>query len=401
MGPMRPVHFAGGLRVHDVAIIGAGPAGSITARLLAERGHDVVVLEEHEQPGLPVHCTGLLGLDAFDEFDLPRDTILGRSSAARFWGVDGTSVLVQSPRVQAAVIDRARFDQALAARASRSGADIRRGWRAERVVVEPDRVVVTGATDGQSVTARSLVLACGASYRFHRPLDLGVPQAYMQSAQLEVPFPAAPRVEVRLGRDVAPNGFAWLVSFARDQVPHARIGLMCGSDGRRRFEAFAGALCADAGVDRRALPSPRLKLLPLAPVSRTYADRVLAVGDAAGLVKPTTGGGIYYGLISGATAAGVLDAALRLDRLGALELRKYEAKWRRRLGSEIRVGLAFRHMAERLDDAAINSLIHLARVNGVVPLLQETASFNWHRKAVVSLLGHSAFRKIVLRSLCA
>jgi flavin-dependent dehydrogenase len=128
---------------------------------------------------------------------------------------------------------------------------------------------------------------------------------------------------------------------------------------------------------------------------------VLAVGDAAGLVKPTTGGGIYYGLISGETAAGVLDSALRTDRLGSPELRKYETKWRRRLGSEIRVGLAFRHMAERLDDAAINALIHLARVNGVVPLLQETASFNWHRKAVVSLLGHSAFRKIVLRSLCA
>jgi geranylgeranyl reductase family protein len=389
------------VRVHDVAIIGAGPAGSITARRLAERGHDVVVLEEHEQPGLPVHCTGLLGLDAFDEFDLPRDTILGQSSAARFWGVDGTSVLVQSPRVQAAVIDRARFDQTLAVRAQRAGADIRRGWRAERVAVGTDRVVVTGAADGQSVAARSLVLACGASYRFHRQLDLGVPQAFMQSAQLEVPFPASPRVEVRLGREVAPNGFAWLVSFARDQVPHARIGLMCGSDGRRRFEAFASALCAEAGVNQRALPSPRVKLLPLAPVSRTYADRVLAVGDAAGLVKPTTGGGIYYGLISGETAAGVLDSALRTDRLGSPELRKYETKWRRRLGSEIRVGLAFRHMAERLDDAAINALIHLARVNGVVPLLQETASFNWHRKAVVSLLGHSAFRKIVLRSLCA
>jgi geranylgeranyl reductase family protein len=372
----------------------------MTARLLADGGHDVVVLEEHERAGLPVHCTGLLGIDAFDEFDLPRDTILGRSSSARFWGVDGTSVLVQSPRVEAAVIDRARFDEALSARAVSSGATLRQGWRAERIEVATDRVVVTEAS-GRSVTARALVLACGASYRFHRQLDLGVPQAYMQSAQVEAPFPVAPRVEVRLGREVAPNGFAWLVSFARGTEPRARIGLMCGADGRRRFDSFAAALCAEAGVDPRALPSPRQKLLPLAPVSRTYADRVLAVGDAAGLVKPTTGGGIYYGLISGATAAGVLDAALRSDRLGAPELRKYEAKWRRRLGSEIRVGLAFRHMAERLDDAAINSLIHLARVNGVVPLLQETASFNWHRKAVVSLLGHAAFRKIVLRSLCA
>jgi flavin-dependent dehydrogenase len=154
-------------------------------------------------------------------------------------------------------------------------------------------------------------------------------------------------------------------------------------------------------MDAQKLPRPRLKVLPLAPVTRTYADRVLAVGDAAGLVKPTTGGGIYYGLISGGIAAEVLDAALRRDRLASADLAKYERGWRRRLGSEIRIALAFRRMAERLDDAAINSLIHLARVNGVVPLLQETASFNWHRKAVVSLLGHSAFRRIVLRSICA
>lgn len=386
--------------LRDAVIVGAGPAGSITARLLAEQGHDVVALEEHQEPGLPVHCTGLLGLEAFEEFDLPRETILGRSSSARFWGGDGTSVLVHSPRVEAAVIDRARLDQALAARATEAGAELHRGWRAERVVVEPHRVVVTG-TEGQTIAARTLVLACGASYRFHRQLDLGVPQAYMQSAQLEAPFPVPPNVEVRMGREVAPNGFAWLVSFERNRVPYARMGLMCDAAGRQRFEAFAGARCAEAGVDPRTLPAPRLKLLPLAPVSRTYADRVLAVGDAAGLVKPTTGGGIYYGLISGAIAAGVLDTALRTNRLGVPELKKYETKWRRRLGSEIKVALAFRHMAERLDDSAINSLVHLARINGVVPLLQETASFNWHRKAVVSLLGHAAFRKIVLRSLCA
>jgi flavin-dependent dehydrogenase len=254
---------------------------------------------------------------------------------------------------------------------------------------------------GRTIEARALVLACGASYRFHRALDLGAPRAYMQSAQLEAPFPVSPQVQVRLGREVAPNGFAWLVSFERDGAPYARIGLMCESSGREYFDTFAAQLCEEAAVDVRSLPEPRRKLLPLAPISKTYGDRVLAVGDAAGLVKPTTGGGIYYGMISGALAADVLGPALASDRLRAADLRKYEKLWRRRLGSEIRVSLAFRRIAERLDDEAINSLIQLARVNGVVPLLQETASFNWHRKAVVSLLGHSAFRSIVLRSLCA
>lgn len=384
----------------DVVVVGGGPAGAIAARHLATRGRRVVMLEEHRDIGLPVHCTGLLGLEAFDEFELPRDTILGLASSARFWGADQTSVLVRSDRVQAAVIDRARFDGWLAAQAERAGVDVRPGWRAERIDIQPDGVAVADAA-GRTIWARTLVLACGANYRFHRALDLGAPQAYMQSAQLEAPFPVSPQVQVRLGRDVAPNGFAWMVSFERDGTPYARIGLMCESAGGEYFETFARRLCEEAGVNPAMLPEPRRKLLPLAPVSRTYADRVLAVGDAAGLVKPTTGGGIYYGMISGALAADVLDQGLATDRLRSADLRRYEKLWRRRLGSEIRMSLAFRRIAERLDDQAINSLIELARVNGVVPLLQETASFNWHRKAVVSLLGHAAFRSIVFRSICA
>ena len=69
--------------MRDVIVIGAGPAGSITAARLATRGHDVMVLEEHGIIGTPVHCTGLLGLEAFDEFDLPRDLILSEAGAAR------------------------------------------------------------------------------------------------------------------------------------------------------------------------------------------------------------------------------------------------------------------------------------------------------------------------------
>lgn len=141
-----------------------------------------------------------------------------------------------------------------------------------------------------------------------------------------------------------------------------------------------------------------MKMLPLAPISRTYADRVLAVGDAAGLVKPTTGGGIFYAMVSGALAADVLSVALGRDRLDAGALRAYESSWRRELGREIRAGLAFRRIVSGLSDESIDALIELSRVDGVVPLLQKTASFNWHRKAAVALLKHPAVRRIVLKS---
>ena len=366
--------------------------------MLAGQGHDVVVLEEHASVGTPVHCTGLLGLDAFEEFHLPQSIILGQAGSARFWGAAGQSVGIHSDRVQAAVIDRVQLDAWLAERAVAAGADIRPGWRAEAIQVGPDRVIVTGRSGEGVVEARVCVLACGANYRFHRELGLGMPDVFLQSAQLETPFPEMPEVEVRFGRDVAPGGFAWLVPFKRGADPHVRIGLMSESRSAERFAVFFASLCQRMSLAIDPLPAPRLKMLPLGPVPKTYADRVVAVGDAAGLVKPTTGGGIYYGLLSGLIASEILGDALTRDRLGESSLRRYETRWRRRLGPEIRVGLAFRRIAARLSDESIDALIELARDNGVVPLLQERASFNWHRKAAIALLGHPSFRRIAFKS---
>jgi geranylgeranyl reductase family protein len=386
--------------LRDVVVIGGGPAGSMAARRLAEQGHDVVLVEEHDASGVPVHCTGLLGEEAFDEFDLPRQTILGVASSARFWAGDGGSVLIASERVKAAVIDRALFDQDMSRRAIAAGVEVRLGWRAEEMRTSSRHVEVKDGS-GASILARACVLACGANYRFHRHLGLGMPRAYLQSAQLETPFPACAHIEVKFGREVAPKGFAWLVPFQRAEDSYARIGLMCADEGASRFDGFVRALCAEQGLDPESLGAARRKVLPLGPVSKTFASRVLAVGDAGGLVKPTTGGGIFYGLISGALAAESLDAGLRRDRLAEADLTGYESRWRHRLGPDIRIGLAFRRLAERFDDRAINSVIELARVDGIVPLLKEAASFNWHRQAALALLNHAAFRKILVRALCA
>ncbi|MFO7301372.1 MAG: NAD(P)/FAD-dependent oxidoreductase [Acidobacteriota bacterium] len=383
--------------MRDVVVIGAGPAGSTAARLLADGGHDVLILEEHDEVGTPVHCTGLLGSEAFDEFDLPRSLELARTDAARFWSGGGRSVPLRSDRVNAAVIDRGALDRHLADCAVAAGADLRTGCRAEHVEVDPAgvTVVVRGA---EPLRARAVVLACGASYRFHRRLGLGLPGVFLQSAQIDTAWPAMPGIEVQFGREVAPSGFAWIVPFTRDGEPRARIGLMSETRSAERFAAFVDSLARRAGIDPVRVPAPRQKMLPLGPVRRSYADRVLAVGDAAGLVKPTTGGGIYYGMLSGVFAAQVLGDALRRDRLGARVLRQYEHRWRQRLGQEIRVGLAFRSIATRLSDESIDELIDLAGAGTVAPLIERTASFNWHRRAAIALLGHPSVRRIVFRT---
>jgi digeranylgeranylglycerophospholipid reductase len=380
----------------DVVVVGGGPAGLIAARDLAAGGFSTTILEEHDTIGAPVHCTGVLGLDAIDELDLPRHTILDVASSARFVSADGTALVIETDRIRAAIVDRVRFDRALAETASQAGATIVSGQRVRTIDSNPDDITVR--TPATTVRARACVLACGASYRFNRALGLGLPRVMVHSAQLEVPFVPVDHMEVHVGRRVAPGGFAWVVPFRRDGEPRARIGLMCESRARARFRSFAERLRCTHGI---AAPwaEPRLKVLPLGPVPRTSAARVVAVGDAAGLVKPTTGGGIYYGLLSGRLAAGVLAAALREGRLDARRLREYDDRWRQRLGPEIRAGLAFRHVVSRLSDRALDALIELARVDGIVPLLKQTADFNWHRAAALSLLRNASFRRIVFTSL--
>lgn len=383
----------------DVVVIGGGPAGLIAARTLASSGRSVVVLEEHDRVGMPVHCTGLLGLEAFDEFDIPREAILTTTHAARFVAADGSDVAIDAERVRAAVVDRAMFDQALASGAQEAGAELRVGARVRSIAMLPDRIRVAGDTPSAAVDARACVLACGASYRFNRALGLGTPRAFVQSAQLEVPFDGPAMVEVYLGRQVAPGGFAWTVPFVREGRRFNRVGLMCDDHAMGRFEELVRSIRRRYGITGEAWPLPRLKILPLGPVAKTYADRLVAVGDAAGLVKPTTGGGIYYGLVSGQLAAEVLGQALHDNDLGEARLSAYETRWQARLGSEIRTGLRFRRLATRLNDRAIDALAELARIDGIVPLLKQTANFNWHGRSAIALLRHAGFRRILIASM--
>jgi digeranylgeranylglycerophospholipid reductase len=96
------------------------------------------------------------------------------------------------------------------------------------------------------------------------------------------------------------------------------------------------------------IKSPARWGIPLRPLPRSHGERVLVVGDAAGQVKPTTGGGIYYSLVASDVAAETLRTALIEDNLSASSLSYYEKSWRSALSKELEVGYSARRIFEGL-----------------------------------------------------
>lgn len=384
----------------DVAIVGGGPGGMAAARSLAAGGWAVTVFEEHEHIGTPVHCTGVLAEDVIGTMNLPAEAVLNPLSTVRFVAPAGHSFEYTTTTTEAVVIDRAAFDEALGRRAELAGATVVRGRRV--IGVDPiDAAVRVTFADGSSLKARAVILACGANYAFQRRLGMGMPSTFLQSAQLELPAEQPGDVEIHFGSEIAPKGFAWAVPVRRSSGSFARIGVMAESEAGAYFARMLARVRERWGVSVPDTLPPRRRMLPLGSVKRTFAERVLAVGDAAGLVKPTTGGGIYYSVVSGELAAEVMASRLAVDDLSAAAMREYEDRWRNRFQSEFTAQLALRFVAQRMRDADIDALFDLATTDGILPLVRQTARFNRHRDFILALLRHQPARRALFGRLAS
>ncbi|MFC1864497.1 geranylgeranyl reductase family protein [Chloroflexota bacterium] len=386
----------GSKALYDVAVIGGGPAGSQVAYKLAGMGYEVVVLEQKERLGEPVCCTGIISQECVSSFDIDESVILRRANSARFFPPSSEILNLWRPEPQACIVDRAAFNVALAGRAQGKGAEYVLNSPVKGIKVGGDGVRIEVACQGGALDffeAKAAVIATGFGSKLAEGLGFGKVGDFVMGAQAEVETTGVDEVEVYLGQKIAPGFFAWLVPTSPQR---ALVGLLSRRSPGLYLRKLMSSLLAQGKI-----ASDEAKLsyggIPLKPLARTYSERLMVVGSAAGQVKPTTGGGIYYGLLCADIAANNLHRALRNDGLYARNLANYERGWKRKLGRELKVGYWARKFYELLSDRQIDRMFDIIKANGIDEALlkADDLSFDWHGGVVLRLVGHRALSNVV------
>ena len=380
MAAMRPQQDS-----YDVVVVGAGPAGAMAAQTAAEHGLSTLLIEWRPKIGLPVQCTGLLSLRGFESAGVGDDVKLGPMRGVYVYGPREQSIALESPRTQAYVMDRDRFDCEVVQNAEGAGAEAH--VRARAVGYEPgDPASLTlRMDDREDVTVRTRIVVGGDGPKSDvaRWAGLAPPQKRIVASQVTVPYALdrSDHVEVHLNRRVAPNFFGWAVPTTPG---FARVGL--GTDDGQQTNALLERWLSERFGDPEILERFGGEI-PIGPAERTVADGVMLVGDAAGHAKPTSGGGIYVGTSCGRIAGEVAAEAIRADDVSARQLASYERRWRERFERELNFGMLAHRALCRLSDDDLDRIFQtIAEDDELISVLSEHGDIDYTSWVAQALL---------------
>ncbi|NIM91390.1 MAG: geranylgeranyl reductase family protein [Candidatus Aminicenantes bacterium] len=371
--------------MRDVLIIGGGPSGLNAARKLAQGGLDVVVLERKNQIGTNVVCTGIVGEEAFREFELPEDSICKDIQEVKLISPRSTEITYQHPFSFAHVVNREAFDKNLAVAARSKGVEINLDNYVLDISVRPSSVDVLAKIESKYLkkySARMAIIATGIDFSLSKKLGLGYPKNFIHGIQAEFECGDWDLTTILVGNETAPGAFAWVVPTDNKTV---RVGLMTEKKPLLCFQNIMKKLNLTLEQNIRG-SEIQFRAITQGLVSRTYGERVLAVGEAAGQVKTTSGGGIYFGLLCSDIASRVVLKRFDEGCFSALVLAEYEKLWKKAIQKEILIGYYARKICGKLTDTQIERLFRIAQTDGIIPLVREKGNFDWHSELILALI---------------
>lgn len=352
----------------DIAVVGGGPCGSFSALTAAKQGARVSVIEEHDEIGIPSHCAGHISIQGLRALglEIPCDMIENRIKVATFYAPSGKTLRIECAKPVSYVINRTLFDRYLAELATRAGVSYLKGASAESFWIDSNRVKGIHVDGNQlRVDAKVIIDAEGVHAGLLKKAHLlhpkrGVAVTGVQGNSTRVCDIAPNSVEIYLGNNYAPGFFAWIVP---RQDGSAKIGL-ASSKGNPRvlLERFVTRHPAASRKILEPLTDVSFHPIPIGgPPSRTCFDGLIVVGDAASQVKPTTGGGVVFGLTCSRIAGNIAAEAVEAEDCSTEFLLKYQKSWTRMLGREFVIGRLTRRLLSGLSDRAVDRVFSIGR----------------------------------------
>jgi len=350
-----------------ILVIGAGPIGCYTARLLKEGRSDfeIELIEEHDKIGRPVHCAGLVSKDVFSQAKFPIDgsTIINHIEGAKFF-LDNDSFEIRRENA-ALVIDREKFDCVLG-----NGFNLNLNTRFVGIEKEGSGYLVE--TDKGEYYADIVIGADGANSSLRRIAGFREDIKYLRGVQFRMRYNKCHKslVQVYLKNPF----FAWIIPESENIV---RAGIISDNPYHDLTEFLKERFIQGEIIEKFA------GVVPLGRCS-TQLGNLFLVGDAACQVKPLTQGGIYYGMRCAEILADCIINNRPLD---------YEKQWQIRFGREIEIGLKLRKLYSSLGQDNLAKLFSLLKENK--DMLEEFGDFENHSKIVYALIKNNNFRNLL------
>ncbi|MHB8157062.1 MAG: geranylgeranyl reductase family protein [Desulfocucumaceae bacterium] len=345
---------------YHVIVVGGGPAGCLTAAEIAKNGFRVLLIEEHKKIGEPVQCAGLVSPRTLEMVAAPRSLVLRDYRGARILSPLGGELLINGDRVYAQAVDRAGLDRHLAGLAARAGAELLTGSRVTGLTRQQNgyRVIIDSDGKTRPIECRLLIGADGVNSRVARWLDLQPVKnkISMYAGEFELPHSNFGEVNVLLGQAFAPGWFGWIIPITGSLARVGVGGLHIDISPRQYLKGMLDHFPSQFKNFRELRYTGGA--VPFGIMKKIYSSHSMLVGDAAGQVKPMSGGGIYTGLRGAQICSRVACKALREESLDESSLSEYQSLWNREFYSEFQSGIRHREAYYNMTDPEVERLIH-------------------------------------------